>query len=215
MIPLLRYARISRITPTSSMRLLNRSIRMSWLTRLKNFSRSTSTTTCRPACTCACAANTASCARRPGAKAVAVLAKSGVQNRLQHLQQRLLDQPIRHRRNAKLALATVGLWNQYPSHRTWPVRPRQRLLSDRRPRGDQMLCGLVDVQPVHTRCTFLARTRLSARRRFSLVNAACNNVAWGLPVSLGSRRGSPASSLAGSRAASPRAAPARPADAGI
>ena len=38
-------ARTSRITPASSTRFLRRSIRMSWLTRSKNFDRSTSTTT--------------------------------------------------------------------------------------------------------------------------------------------------------------------------
>jgi hypothetical protein len=98
-------------------------------------------------------------------EAVAVLAEAGVQNRLQYLQQRLLDQPVRHRRT--------------------PAAP------------------------------LLARTRLSARCRFSLVNTACNNAASWLPVSFGSCRGPSASSLAGSHAASPRAAPARPARAGI
>src|SRR5207253_6851313 len=51
-------------------------------------------------------------------EAVAVLAEGGVENRLQHLQQCLLDQPIHHRRDAKLALATVRLWNQNSSYRT-------------------------------------------------------------------------------------------------
>ena len=48
------------------MRLPSRSIRMSWLTRSKNFARSTSTTTRLPPCTAARAALTASCARLPG-----------------------------------------------------------------------------------------------------------------------------------------------------
>lgn len=38
------YARINRITSASWMRLFIRSFRMSWLTRSKNFSKSTSTT---------------------------------------------------------------------------------------------------------------------------------------------------------------------------
>ena len=66
MIPAFRYARISRMTPASSMRLLSLSIRMSWLTRSKNLARSTSTTTRLPDWTYARAALTASCARRPG-----------------------------------------------------------------------------------------------------------------------------------------------------
>ncbi len=41
-------------------------------------------------------------------EAVAVLAESGIKERLQHLQQRLLDQAIRHRRDAELALAAVS-----------------------------------------------------------------------------------------------------------
>ena len=84
-------------------------------------------------------------------EAVAVLAEGRIKDRLQHLQQRLLDQPIRHRRDAKLALASVRLRDRYPSHRLWPVRPLQQLLADRGPLGAQPLGRLVDVQSVDTR----------------------------------------------------------------
>jgi hypothetical protein len=57
------------------------------------------------------------------AKPIAMLAERRIEPRLQHLQQRLLDQPIGHRRDAKLALASVRLRNRYPSYRTGPVRP--------------------------------------------------------------------------------------------
>ena len=88
-------------------------------------------------------------------EAVAVLAEGGIKERLQHLQQRLLDQTIRHRRDAELALAALGLGDRHPSHRTGPVRPRQQLLADRRPRRAQMRGGLVNVQTVHAGYAFV------------------------------------------------------------
>ena len=51
---------------------------------------------------------------------------------------------------SRLALAALGLGDRHPSHRTGPVRPRQQLLADRRPRGAQMRGGLVNVQTIHT-----------------------------------------------------------------
>ena len=88
-------------------------------------------------------------------KAVAVLAEGRIKNGLQHLQQRLLDQTIRHRRDAELALAALWLGNRHPSHRTGPVRPPQQLLTDRGPRRTPMGDGLVNVQTVHTGCAFV------------------------------------------------------------
>ena len=61
----------------------------------------------------------------PRSETKAVLAERRVQQRLLDLQQRLLDQSIRHRRDAQLALASVWLRNRYPSYRTGPVRPLQ------------------------------------------------------------------------------------------
>src|SRR5213593_586320 len=55
-------------------------------------------------------------------EAVAVLAEGRIKNGLQHLQQRLLDQTIRHRRDAELTLAALWLGNRHPSYRTGPVR---------------------------------------------------------------------------------------------
>jgi len=51
-------------------------------------------------------------------EAVAVLAEGRIKNGLQHLQQRLLDQTIRHRRDTELTPATLWLGNRLPSHRT-------------------------------------------------------------------------------------------------
>ena len=92
-------------------------------------------------------------AARP--EAVAVLAEGGIKNGLQHLQQRLLDQTIRHRRDAKLALASLGLGDRHPSYRTGPVRPRQQLFADRRPLRAQLRGGLVNVQTIHTGYAFV------------------------------------------------------------
>jgi hypothetical protein len=88
-------------------------------------------------------------------EAVAVLAEGRIKDRLQHLQQGLLDQTIRHRRDAKLALATVRLGDRHPPYRQRPVLPRQQLLADDRPRRAQMDGGLVDVQSVDPGCPFV------------------------------------------------------------
>ncbi len=72
-----------------------------------------------------------------GTKALTMLAKGGVKDRLQYLQQCLLDQTIHNRRDAELMLATIGLGDRYPSHRTRPVRPLQNLLANDRPRVHQ------------------------------------------------------------------------------
>jgi len=51
----------------------------------------------------------------PWPKAVAMLAESGVQNRMQHSQKCLPNQPIDHRRDAQRALTTIGFWGRYPA----------------------------------------------------------------------------------------------------
>ena len=215
MIPLFRYARISRITPASSMRLpqpvhqdvvvdpveelLQVHVHHDPPPRLHVRLRGQHRVVRTP----------------PRPEAVAVLAEGGVENRLQHLQQCLLDQPIHHRRDAKLALATVRLRDRHPSHRAGPVRPRQQLLADRGPRRHAAVARSASMSsPSTPAAPLLARTRLNARCRFSLVSAASSSAE---PVFLcaHARRGAQASSLAGSPAASPRATPARPACAGI
>ena len=82
-------------------------------------------------------------------EAVAVLAESGVKQWLQHLEQCLLDQSIRHRRDAQLALASVRFPDRYPSYRAGPLRPCQQTFANRRPFGLQQSGRLVNVQSVH------------------------------------------------------------------
>src|SRR5579859_3814594 len=88
-------------------------------------------------------------------EAVAVLAEGGVKDRLQDLQQRLLDQTIRHRWDAELALATLRLGDRHPSHRTGPVRPLQQLLADGGPRRAQECDGLVYIQSIDAGCALV------------------------------------------------------------
>ena len=83
-------------------------------------------------------------------EAVAVRAEGRIKDGLQHLQQRLLDQTIRHRRDAELALASVRLGDRHPSYRHRPVHPRQQLVPDSRPCGAQAFGRLVNVQTVDT-----------------------------------------------------------------
>src|SRR5215472_13654176 len=56
-------------------------------------------------------------------EAVAVPTESWIKHRLQHLQQSLLDQSIRDRRDAELALPSIRFRDRYPSYRFWPVHP--------------------------------------------------------------------------------------------
>ena len=82
-------------------------------------------------------------------------AERRIKDRLQHLKQRLLDEPICHRWDAKLALASLRLRDRYPTHRLRPVRARQQLFPDHGPFAAQPVGGLVDIQPVDTRCTLV------------------------------------------------------------
>jgi len=72
---------------------------------------------------------------RPSARPEAVtrLREGGIETRLQDLQQGLLDEPVEHRRDAKLALASAGLRNRDPPHRLWLVAFRDKLFAQTRP----------------------------------------------------------------------------------
>jgi hypothetical protein len=91
----------------------------------------------------------------PRSETKAVLAKGRVQQRLQDLQQRLLDQSIRHRRNAQLTLATIRFRNRHPSYRTRPVRPLQELITNHRPRRSQVAGGLGNIPAIHASRAFV------------------------------------------------------------
>src|SRR5437763_13869485 len=100
----------------------------SWFTRSKNFSRSTSTT--QPAVLdvplrlpdCLVSAPSRS-------KAVAVLGERRIEDRLQDLQNRLLDEPVEHGRNPQLPGPAPTLGDLTPEHRLRLVAPRQQRLT--------------------------------------------------------------------------------------
>jgi hypothetical protein len=79
-----------------------------------------------------------------------VLAEGGIKQRLQHLQQSLLYQPIHDRRDAKLALPFVRLRDRHSAHRLRPVRPTQQLFTNRGPLPHQALGHFVDPKTVDT-----------------------------------------------------------------
>jgi hypothetical protein len=68
-------------------------------------------------------------AARP--EAIAVLTERRVPPVLQHLHDRLLDEPVQHRRNAQLAHPTIRLGDFHPPDRLRLVDPAQQLLSNR------------------------------------------------------------------------------------
>ena len=112
--------RSSRLSAT---RRASRAIRMSWLTRSKNFSRSMSTTMVRPSATYRLAWARASCAPRPGRKPIAGCREGRVQERFQHLQNGLLHEAVDDRRDAQLPHPASRLGDLHPTHRLWFIRP--------------------------------------------------------------------------------------------
>jgi len=86
--------------------------------------------------------------RPPGPEPVARLREAGVEPRLQHLQQELLDEAVEHRRDAEHSLAAAGLRNRDPPHQPGPVAPGEELLAQARPVGLQVDRQLLDRHPV-------------------------------------------------------------------
>ncbi|MBB4168433.1 hypothetical protein FHX09_002272 [Rhizobium sp. BK538] len=66
-------------------------------------------------------------------EAVAVLAEGRIKDWLKDLQERLLDQAVQHRGDAKLALAAPRLRDHHATHRLWPIRPLPQPVADGRP----------------------------------------------------------------------------------
>ncbi len=86
---------------------------------------------------------------------MAVFTKRRIDQRLQHLKQRLLDEPIHYRGDAQLAFAAIRFGDADATHRTWPVRAFHQLLPYGRPCGLQIVASLSYVHSVHPRCTFV------------------------------------------------------------
>jgi hypothetical protein len=62
--------------------------------------------------------------RAPGPKAEAAVAEARIEDGCEHLQQRLLDQPIQRRRHPQQPLAAGGLGDRHPPDRLRPVGAR-------------------------------------------------------------------------------------------
>jgi hypothetical protein len=110
-----------------------------------------------------------------------VLAEGGINQRLQHLQEGLLNQSIYHRRDAQLALAAVRFGNQYLAYRTGPVASCQQRLANVWPALAQQLGSLLDIEPIHPGCAFVGLDPLprclqvlSRQRRLQQATCACH-----------------------------------------
>jgi len=67
------------------------------------------------------------------AEAIAVVGEAGIEQRLQDLQQGLLDEAVQHGGDAPLALAPSRLRDELLFDRLWLARAREELPSDPRP----------------------------------------------------------------------------------
>ena len=74
----------------------------------------------------------------PRPKAVAVLREGRIEERLQDLQQRLLDEAVKHGRNPQLPDPAARLRNLVPPHRLRLVGPREERLADPGPVRSQI-----------------------------------------------------------------------------
>ena len=108
-------------------------IRMSWLTRSKNFSRSMSTTTPCPDAIILLRPFHRLMRRAPRPEAEARLGERPVPIRLQHLHHRLLDEAVEHRRDAEQPYAARRLRYLHTPHRLRLVGAVKQLSPDRGP----------------------------------------------------------------------------------
>ena len=180
---------------------------MSWLTRSKNFSRSTSTTTRQPACTYCCASNTAPCALRPGRKpwlcSLNVGSMSGCSTCSSACWINLsttVGIPSSRIPPPGLGMPT----RRTGSGRYLPSSNRLRMSGHACLRYSPVSCT---VRPSTPALPLLAFTRFHARAMFSLASACPSRSP--APQSVCACRANVASSLTASDAASPRPAPVR------
>jgi hypothetical protein len=81
-------------------------------------------------------------------EAVAVRREGGIELRLQHLKQALLDEPVEHGRDAQLTHPASGLGDLLPFHRLRLIGAHEQLRSDRLPVRDQVDGQVVYGHPV-------------------------------------------------------------------
>ena len=90
-----------------------------------------------------------------GPEAVAGIREGRVQQRFQHLQDRLLHQPVHHRRDAQLSHPAAGLGDFHPAHRLRLIRSVQQRCDQLIPVPDQPGEQAADGHPVHARRAFV------------------------------------------------------------
>ena len=95
-----------------------------------------------------------------------MLREGRVEQRLQDLQEGLLDEPVEHRRDAELALAAAALGDRQPSHRLRLVASREQLLAEPRPVHAQVGGSSLHRHPVDAGTALVLCTRFNAARRF-------------------------------------------------
>ena len=93
--------------------------------------------------------------RPPRSEPVAVWGERSVPSPLQHLQHRLLDKSIQHRRDAKLSHPSVRLGDFHPPHRLRLIGPVQQMVSDGWPVLFQVVRDGADGHAIDTRTTFV------------------------------------------------------------
>ena len=92
-------------------------------------------------------------ARAPlGAVAMGAVLEIRLEDRLQHQFGGGLRHPVPNRGNAERTFAAAGLRDRHPSHRLWPVGPRDQILAQPgKPLLDARRLDLFEVDPVHAR----------------------------------------------------------------
>jgi hypothetical protein len=85
-----------------------------------------------------------------------MIGEASVPTALHHLQHRLLDEAVQHRRDTQLSYPTVWLWYFYPFHPLRFVSSAQQLLTNGWPVLLQVIWQLLDSYPIDTSTTFVA-----------------------------------------------------------
>lgn len=92
----------------------------------------------------------------PRPKAIAVLVEVRLPLALDDLGQRLLDESVRHRRDAKESGATVWLWDFYAPYRLGAVAARHQLCADGGPVRFEVGSEFINSHAIDARCALVA-----------------------------------------------------------
>ena len=110
----------------------------------------------------------------PGPKAVAVGVEVAVPLALDDLRQRLLDESVRYRRDAKESFSAVWLWDFHALDWFGPVSARHQLRADAGPIRFQMDAEFIDAHAVNARRAFVALDPLQGPFEILFVQNLCH-----------------------------------------